>query len=144
MGTFLPSILSTCSLHLTDSRIRVIISQSISVYSRWILGVIDWNIMRKHWKSFTIKAVNDKYRTLSSFLNDSTVLLCQSVSLTVFLKVEVVGRNSRKSRFKFSSLFSVTQYIDECFRRKWEWTSVKVPISMQSALWAAESLKKKN
>ena len=42
------------------------------------------------------------------------------------------------------TLSSVTHHVDECFRRKWETTSVKDPIPMQSALWAAESLKKVN
>ena len=46
--------------------------------------------------------MNDKYGTVISFFNDLTILLYRSVSLTVLLKVEVVGRNSKKYRFKFS------------------------------------------
>ena len=87
----------------------------------------------------------------------NTELSARSLTIRLFFcffdgsfKVEVVDKNWSKQCFKFScsnrtqTLFSVTHHVDECFRRKWETTSVKDPIQMQSALWAAESLKKVN
>ena len=76
----------------------------ISLYRRRILGIIDLNV--KYSKSIAIETMNDKYGTVSSFFNDWTILLYRSVSLTVLLKVCVIGRNSRIEHFKFSNCSS--------------------------------------
>ena len=58
-GEFFTPISLTSSLDWANLLIRVLISRDISVYRRWILGVIDWNVMGKGSKSFVIKAVNE-------------------------------------------------------------------------------------
>lgn len=95
-------------------------------------GFIDWNLVKNTSESVAKKAVKERYCSVDSSSKAFLILAYLTVPCTEALKLDVVGKNTRKYSFKLAycsikrtrTLHNVTHLVVLCLRAYSAITSV--------------------